>query len=67
MWSGALTVRKKGPGEGSKVIFKTSYPKYVIEDLSVEITCLWRLLIYADNDFQLILGFNFSLKTMVFT
>ena len=30
----------------------------VIEDLSVEITCLCRLLIYTDNDFYLILGFN---------
>ena len=30
----------------------------LLEDLSVEITCLCRLLIYTDNDFHLILGFR---------
>ena len=43
-----------------------SYVKH-IEDLSVEISCLCRLLIYTDNDFDLIFGFNSSLQTIVFT
>ena len=39
---------------------------FYVKDLSVEITCLCRLLIYTDNDFHLILGFNLPLQTMVF-
>ena len=38
-----------------------------VEDLSVEITCLCRLLIYTDNGYHPNLGFNSSLQTMVFT
>ena len=40
-------------------------PFLLVEDLSVEITCLCRLLIYTDNDLYLILGFNSSLQIIV--
>ena len=39
----------------------------LVKVLTVESTCLCRLLIYTNNDFQLILGFNYSLPTMLFT
>ena len=39
----------------------------MVEILSVERTCLWRELLYLDNDFHLNLGFKFSSQTVVFT
>ena len=44
-----------------------SHTHLELEDLSVEITCLCRVLILTDNDFHLILGFNSSLQTTLFT
>ena len=43
------------------------YSIHLVEVLSVEITCLWRLLVSTDNTFHLILGFNSSTQTTVFT
>ena len=34
------------------------YQSFGVEVLSVEISCLYRLLVYTDNDFHLFLGFN---------
>ena len=64
---------KKSPGYTGYFIVLESKKRDSIEDstivevLSVEITCLCRLLIYIDNDFHLNLGFKLSLATMVFT
>ena len=41
--------------------------KIGLKVLSVEICFLCILLFYPDNDFHLILGFNISIQTMVFT
>ena len=60
-------VLKASPVLDNQPEFQGPQPAIVVEVSLVATFCLWRLVVYTEHDFPLILGFKLSTQTLVFT